>query len=108
MEILNINNENGMLAYVAACSGIDYVMQDTGKAQALFKCTACVRTDGTNLVLISYNTPIALYTPADGIIWDCLRVKYGYTATSSQHIYKFKKWLEQKNFKVNGIKRFTE
>ena len=107
MDVIKMNSKSAELAYDAACSGIDYVMQCRGQTAPLFKCSATVKTDGVYWVLISYSTPIALYTPGDGIVWDCLRIKHGYTAISSQHIYKFVKWLEQKNFTVNAIKRFT-
>lgn len=107
MDIIKMNSKSAEWAYKAACSGIDCVIKGRGQIAPLFKCSATVKTNGFGFVLISYSTPIALYTPDDGIVWDCLRIKYGYTATSSQHIYKFVKWLEQKNFTVNAIKRFT-
>lgn len=107
MDVIKMNSKSAEWAYDAVCSGIDYVMQGRGQTAPLFKCSATVKTNGVDSVLISYSTPIALYTPGDGIVWDCLRIKYGYTATSTQHIYKFVKWLEQKNFTVNAIKRFT-
>lgn len=107
LDIIKINSKSAECAYEAACSGIDLVMQGRGQTAPLFKCSATVKTNGVDCVLISYSTPIALYTHGDGIVWDCLRIKYGYTATSTQHIFKFIKWLEQKNFTVNEIKRFT-
>ena len=107
MDVIKMNSKSAEWAYEAACSGIDCVMQGRGQTAPLFKCSATVKTNGVDWVLVSYSTPIALYTPGDGIVWDCLCIKYGYTATSSQHLYKFVKWLEQKNFTVNAIKRFT-
>ena len=107
MDAIKMNSKSAKWAYEAACSGIDLVMQGRGQTATLFKCSATVKTNGVDWVLISYSTPIALYTPGDGIVWDCLRIKYEYTATSSQHLYKFVKWIEQKNFTVNAIKRFT-
>ena len=97
----------GIMEEINSRYSFDCVMQGKGQTAPLFKCSATVKTNGVGWVLISYSTPIALYTPGDGIVWDCLRIKYGYTATSSQHLCKFVKWLEQKNFTVNAIKRFT-
>ena len=61
----------------------------------LYSCNAEIWGYMGILVLVSYGTPIAVYT-RDGSLYDCLRVVYGYTATSSQHISKFKKWLAEK------------
>lgn len=40
-------------------------------------------------LLKSYDTIVAVYY--DSTVYDCLRTVYGYTATSAQHISKFKK-----------------
>ena len=44
-------------------------------------------------VLQSYNTIVAYFDYDSGVFCDVLRVVYGYTATSAQHIAKFKKDL---------------
>ena len=55
----------------------------------LRSCTAEVcETDGYFL-LRSYNTIVAVVEKSTGIYWDVLRMVYGYTATSAQHIAKF-------------------
>lgn len=46
------------------------------------------RTSGY-IVLRSYNTIIACIAEEDGTCYDFLRLAYGYTATSAQHISKF-------------------
>lgn len=57
--------------------------------ERLRSCTAYVYkySDGY-IVLRSYNTFVAFITP-DGDFVDILRLVYGYTATSAQHIGKF-------------------
>ena len=44
-------------------------------------------------VLVSYNTIVAYFDYDGGVFLDVLRVVYGYTAISAQHIAKFKKEL---------------
>lgn len=44
-------------------------------------------------VLVSYSTIVAYFDYDGGTFFDVLRVVYGYTATSAQHIAKFKKEL---------------
>ena len=41
-------------------------------------------------VLWSYNTAVAAYDKSTDTFYDILRVVYGYTATSAQHIAKFR------------------
>ena len=44
-------------------------------------------------VLISYSTIVAYFDYESGVFMDVLRVVYGYTNTSAQHIAKFKRDL---------------
>lgn len=44
---------------------------------------------GSYIFLISYNTLVA-YIQGDGVLFDILRLVYGYTATSAKHIAKFR------------------
>ena len=104
----NINADNHKLMYGEIQRNINAVMNCESKKWPLYKCSAYVKTDGVNWVLISYATPIALFTPSDASVWDCLRVCYGYTSTSNQHVHKFIKWLEQKGYTVNVLRRFTK
>lgn len=41
-------------------------------------------------VLWSYHTAVALYDKSTDTLYDVLRAVYGYTATSAQHISKFR------------------
>ena len=41
-------------------------------------------------VLWSYNTAVAVYDKSTDTLYDVLRAVYGYTATSAQHIAKFR------------------
>lgn len=41
-------------------------------------------------VLWSYNTAVAVYEKSTDTLYDVLRAVYGYTATSAQHIAKFR------------------
>lgn len=62
----------------------------------LNKCTAATCRTNDFEVLRSYNTIVALYHIKTGILIDILRREYGYTATSAQHIAKFRKVMSQR------------
>ena len=82
-----------------------YSVFNNGKKRCrLYSCSAEIWEYKGILALISYGTPIAVYT--DGALYDCLRVVYGYTATSAKHISKFKKWLAENNYPVKNDVRF--
>lgn len=68
------------------------------KGKKLYSCNATIHECDKYFVLKSYNTPIALFTlgTENGVLYDFLRTEYGYTATSSKHVCKFKKWLAEK------------
>ena len=53
-------------------------------------CKALVFESTNYYVLQSYSTDIAVIDKRTGILYDCLRMVYGYTATSAQHIAKFR------------------
>lgn len=55
----------------------------------LRKCNAHVSGIGKWVVLISYNTIVAILDTETRELYDVLRYRYGYTATSAQHIAKF-------------------
>lgn len=52
-------------------------------------CTAWVYETENYYVLQSYNTFIASVNKEDGKLFDALRMVYGFTSTSAQHISKF-------------------
>lgn len=54
-------------------------------------CTAEVAETDNYYVLRSYNTLIAFIDKRTDELYDILRLVYGYTATSAQHISKFEK-----------------
>ena len=56
----------------------------------LRKCNAIVEETKSWYILRSYNTLVAAIDKSSGICYDFLRLVYGYTATSSMHINKFK------------------
>ena len=55
----------------------------------LRSCSATVYDTSGYYILRSYNTVIACIDKRTGILYDFLRMVYGYTATSAQHIAKF-------------------
>lgn len=58
-------------------------------AMRLRSCNAYVSRIGKWLVLTSYSTDVAIIDIQTGVLYDFLRLVYGYTATSAQHISKF-------------------
>ena len=54
-------------------------------------CSACVYYTDDYIVLQSYATVIAIIDRKTMILYDFLRYVYGYTATSVQHLAKFRK-----------------
>lgn len=80
----------------------------TGKPERLYNCQAWVYRYGNRFFLRSYNTFIAAYDPAEETVFDFLRYAYGYTATSAQHIGKFKKWLAENGFRIIQLCTYRE
>lgn len=60
-------------------------------------CQAWVQDFGFCTVLWSYNTVVAYYDNFHGTLYDVLRMKYGYTASSAQHIAKFRHLVRPTN-----------
>lgn len=52
-------------------------------------CKAYVSRVGKWLVLTSYSTDVAIIDCQTGVLYDFLRLVYGYTSTSAHHISKF-------------------
>ena len=52
-------------------------------------CSAEVLETPSFLILRSYNTVVAVIDKATGNTWDVLRMVYGFTRISAQHIAKF-------------------
>ena len=55
----------------------------------LRSCSAYVLETPSFFILRSYNTVVAVIDKCTGSTWDVLRMVYGYTSTSAQHIAKF-------------------
>ena len=105
-EVFKINKSEGSKRDYREIESILYYAFNNGKKRcSLYYCSAEILECNGILVLVSYGTPIAVYTP-DGLLCDCLRIVYGYTATSNQHISKFKKWLAENNYPVRHFVRF--
>ena len=108
IEVCNISKNEDAKRYYRGIESVLYDAFNNGKKRCkLYSCNAGIWEFNGILVLVSYVTPIAVFTPEDGALYDCLRVVYGYTATSSQHISKFKKWLAENNYPVIYAVRFT-
>lgn len=61
----------------------------TAESRRLRNCTAYVYRVGDFWALRSYSTTIAIIDTTTNTLYDFLRLVYGYTSTSSQHISKF-------------------
>ena len=106
-EVCNISKNEDAKRYYKGIESILYYAFNHGKRLCkLYSCNAEIWECTGILVLVSYGTPIAVYTD-EWSLYDCLRVVYGYTATSSQHIAKFRKWLAENNYNVQYAVRFT-
>ena len=57
----------------------------------LNKCKAYVKETENYYLLYSYDTFVAFINKRENICYDILRLSYGYTSTSAQHIAKFRK-----------------
>ena len=106
-EVCNINKNEDAKRYYKGIESILYYAFNNGKKRCkLYSCNAWIWEFQGILVLVSYGTPIAVYA-YNWSLYDCLRVVYGYTATSSKHISKFKKWIYENGSNVQNEVRFT-
>lgn len=85
-EQFKINNEV-MLKFSEFCADGKRI----GDVIRLNYCKAYVGETQNYYFLISYNTLVAFIDKYTGICYDILRLCHGYTATSAQHIAKFRK-----------------
>lgn len=69
----------------------EFENQNDGLARVgrLRTCNATVYENERYIVLISYTTTVAFIDKREQKAYDILRLVYGYTATSAQHIAKF-------------------
>lgn len=107
-EVCSINKSENSKHYYRRIERILYYVFNNGKKRCrLCSCKAEIFECDGILALVSYGTPIAVFAPEYESLYDCLRVVYGYTATSAQHISKFQKWLAENNYPVKYAVRFT-
>lgn len=59
-------------------------------SRKLRSCQANVVFTENYIVLVSYQTPVAFIDCNNDTLYDVLRIVYGYTSTSAQHIAKFR------------------
>ena len=69
------------------------------------KATVGRTTRGEYTYLRSYDTIVCFIDNATGVAVDILRVEFGYTATSCQHISKFLKDYTHKHLFIGNIDR---
>lgn len=74
----------------------------------LYSCKADMWYSGRYIILYSYESIVAFYNTTNGRLIDNLRMTYGYTVTSAQHITKFHKWLTENNWTVCISHRYYE
>ena len=79
-------NEKCMEEYAKAMAEFE---SGDHKIKRLRSCAAYVIETPHYWILRSYYTIIAVTSKDTGVCYDVLRVVYGYTATSAQHIAKF-------------------
>lgn len=85
------HNEMCKTAYKEAMKELNYLMELKGcvKGVRLNRCTAYVFETPNYYILQSYSTYVAVLHKDSNTLYDVLRIVYGYTATSCQHISKF-------------------
>lgn len=77
-------------------------------AYPLYKCNARVHESNEMFILESYSTYTAAYIKDVGFVYDGLRYAFGYTSTSAQHYRKFKAWLTEHGYEINGECRYYD
>lgn len=105
-DIIIHKSESNRVFYSNIESILYEVFRNCERLEKLYSCNAEIWEYKGFLALVSYKTPIAVYAPDDATLYDCLRIVYGYTATSTQHISKFSKWLAENNYPVKEFVRF--
>ena len=67
-----------------------WLSPETYKIGRLRTCKAEVYENGRYYYLVSYSTLVAIIDKYTDTLYDMLRFAYGYTATTAQHIAKFR------------------
>ena len=105
-DIIIHKSESNRVFYSNIESILYEVFNNCERISRLYSCNAEIWEYKGFLALVSYKTPIAVYAPGNATLYDCLRIVYGYTSTSAQHISKFSKWLAENNYPVKEFVRF--
>lgn len=84
-------------------TAIDEIKTSDLPCRRLRTCSAWVFETENYYVLKSYNTFIACIHKSSDILFDGLRIVYGYTSTSGQHIRKFSKDYGKAQYGVTHI-----
>lgn len=99
-----IMNQKAEQFFAAAINELNNVNSIISR-KPLRTCSAAVVETNNYYLLKSYNTYIAAIEKKTDILADVLRIVYGYTATSAQHISKFEK--DYCAGKWNCVERYT-
>ena len=83
----NLKVEEALIAFKSDANKAED--HEFAPAMRLRKCNAYVSRIGKWLVLKSYSTIVAVIDIQTGVLYDFLRLVYGYTATSAKHISNF-------------------
>jgi len=81
---------------------------DVDREYRLFNCQAKVVEYNDYICLYSYDTLVAFIDLNNDTCYDVLRLVYGYTATSSQHIAKFYRKLSGELYLQPDILRYYD
>ena len=85
-EQIKINNE-----VVSAIIELNMYKEHVINNIRLNKCKAYIKETENYYLLFSYDNFVAFINKSENICYDILRLVYGYTSTSAQHIAKFRK-----------------
>ena len=93
-------NEMVVHAYENCIAEYDALRQrgNMPRMERLYRCNAVMIECGEYVLLRSYNTIVAAYDVSTDAMYDFLRYVYGYTATSAQHIAKFRNRFQPLEF----------
>ena len=104
-DIIINKSESNRVFYSNIESILYEVFRNCERRRSLYSCNAEIWEYKGFLALISYRKPIAVYAPDNATLYDCLRIVYGYTSTSAQHISKSSTWFADNNYPVKEYVR---
>lgn len=102
-----LENERVMTAF-AECNKNEFTCGGVS-VKRLYHCTAYTWTYARRyIILVSYSTITAIFDRNNDTLYDGLRYVYGYTATSNQHYYKFRRWLVENGYEIRHEYRYYD